>query len=170
MSGLVSSLVSSLSLLTAASVSETTVVFNGCVSIVVGCWSIIGRYPPGSVDQCVGRSGDRCTNPSYACEQVSTSMRAETLVLGGASPEHHEAGPDPQVRPASRGESCQEAPASEGRVGGSERRNEDLVDDMDHAIRGGDVRSDDPGSRQPAGGPDRSGGADLERLAEERVD
>src|SRR6476619_8068283 len=83
MSGLVSSLVSSLSLLTAASVSETTVVFNGCVSIVVGCCSIIGRYPPGSVDQCVGRSGYRCTNPSYACEQVSTSMRAETLVLVG---------------------------------------------------------------------------------------
>src|SRR6476646_6495433 len=96
MSGLVSSLVSSLSLLTAASVSETTVVFNGCVSIVVGCWSIIGRYPPGSVDQCVGRSGYRCTNPSYACEQVSTSMRAETLVppsrqqvLGGDEQQVH---------------------------------------------------------------------------------
>ena len=39
-------------------------------------------------------------------------MRAETLVLGGASPEHHEAGPDPQVRPASRGESWQQATAS----------------------------------------------------------
>src|SRR6185436_10748382 len=80
MSGLVSSLVSSLSLLTAASVSETTVVIGGCGSIVVGCCSIIGRYPPGSVDQCVcaGIPGART---SYARERVSTSRRAETLVL-----------------------------------------------------------------------------------------
>src|SRR6187397_2424007 len=80
MSGLVSSLVSSLSLLTAASVSETTVVIGGCGSIVFGCCSIIGRYPPGSVDQCVcaGIPG-ACT--SYARERVSTSRRAETLVL-----------------------------------------------------------------------------------------
>src|SRR6186997_1635025 len=80
MSGLVSSLVSSLSLLTAASVSETTVI-GGCGSIVVGCCSIIGRYPPGNVDQCVcaGIPGART---SYARERVSTSVRAETLVLG----------------------------------------------------------------------------------------
>src|SRR6478672_11175026 len=123
MSGLVSSLVSSLSLLTAASVSETTVVFNGCVSIVVGCWSIIGRYPPGSVDQCAGRSGDRCTNPSYACEQVSTSMRAETLVLVCASAEHHEAGLDPRQAGFAREELRNRPPPARhaGWVRGTER-------------------------------------------------
>src|SRR6188474_2119049 len=82
MSGLVSSLVSSPSLLTAASVSETTVV-GGCGSIVVGCCSIIGRYPPaerGSVRWWLRIPG-ACT--SYAREGVSTSVRAETLVLVG---------------------------------------------------------------------------------------
>src|SRR6476620_8487773 len=105
MSGLVSSLVSSLSLLTAASVSETTVVFNGCVSLVVGCCSIIGRYPPGSVDQVRWAPRIPVHEPIVRMRTSFDKHARRNSRTGWRVPEHHEAGPDPQVRPASRGES-----------------------------------------------------------------
>ena len=61
---------------TAASVRETTVVGSGCGSIVVGCWSIIGRYPPGDAwIQCVWCAPE---SPAHAHrthgQRVSTSV------------------------------------------------------------------------------------------------
>src|SRR5215207_3050700 len=145
MSALVSSLVSSVSLLTAASVRETTVVFTGCGSIVVGCCSIIGRYPPGERDECVCCPG--CpVHPHRTHANGFRQARAPKLLYcptGSAARRDHgtpRSRPGPPARSASRGEGCGMGCHERAvRPLGSEGRDEDLVDDVDDAVGGGDV-------------------------------